>query len=83
MTSVSPDGEKMAVGTLWGGILEIYSLRDGLELQRTGYFIEPDFIAHSGYGEMTENTRFGFIDIDVTDDLIYTVIDGETYPLRR
>ena len=82
MTSVSPDGEKMAVGTLWGGILEIYSLRDGLELQRTGYFIEPDFIAHSGYGEMTENTRFGFIDIDVTDDLIYTVIDGETYPLR-
>ena len=82
MTSVSPDGEKMAVGTLWGGILEIYSLRDGIELKDVEYFIEPDFIAHSGYGEMTENTRFGFIDIDVTDDLIYTVIDGETYPLR-
>ncbi len=82
ITSVSPDGRKMVIGTRWGGIMEIYSLKDSIRLETTRYFIEPDFIAHQGWGEMTENSRFGFIDIDVTDNLVYTVIDGETYPLR-
>lgn len=82
MVSVSPDGERMAIGTSWGCVLELYSIKDNLQLENVEYLIKPDFIAHNGYGEMTENTRFGFIDIDVTDDLIYTVIDSETYPLK-
>ncbi len=79
IVSISPNGRNLAIGTLWGGILEIYSLEEGLELKNVKYFIKPDFIAHSGYGEPNEKTQYGFRDIDASNEYIYSVINGEVY----
>ena len=79
IVSISPNGRNLAIGTLWGGILEIYSLEEGLELKNVKYFIKPDFIVHSGYGEPNEKTQYGFRDIDASNEYIYSVINGEVY----
>lgn len=73
--SVSPDQTKLAIGTIWGGILETYSLDEGIRHLSTGYFTKPDIIAGNAPG-FTDETILGFADIYATNDLIYTSYDG-------
>ena len=83
MVSVSPDGERMAIGTSWGCVLELYSIKDNLQLENVEYLIKPDFIAHNGYGEMTENTRFGFSDLYTSDSFIYSVLSNKAFSAKK
>ncbi len=73
--SVSPDETRLAIGTIWGGILETYSLDDGIEHINTGYFAKPDIITGEAPG-FTEETVLGFSDIYATNDKVYTSFDG-------
>ena len=83
MVSVSPDGERMAIGTSWGCVLELYSIKNNIQLENIEYLIEPDFIAHNGYGEMTDNTRFGFSDLYTSDSFIYSVLSNKAFSAKK
>lgn len=73
--SVSPDERKLAVGTVWGAILETFSLEHGIEPLATRYFVEPNFNVGAAPG-ISENTVSGFADVYADDDRIYASYDG-------
>ena len=74
--AVSPDGRRLAVGTLTGGILETFSLERGIEPLATRYLVEP----HVNTGEafaFDEREVNCFVDLFATRDRIYAPYDGE------
>ncbi len=79
--TVSPDGTKMANGSLFGSILEIFDLTEGIRLRDRSYFIEPDF-PHNEVGTITsfENLVFGFGAMTSSDDRIYAAYTGTADP---
>lgn len=83
IVSISPDGEKMSIGTSWGCVLELYSIKNNIQLENIEYLIEPDFIAHNGYGEMTDNTRFGFSDLYTSDSVVYSVLSNKAFSAKK
>lgn len=76
--TLSPDETRMAIATSLGGILEIFSLDDGIiENTATKYFIEPDFdVKENGGYSFNENTVESFNDLTSTEDKIYAVFGG-------
>lgn len=79
--TISPDGTKMANGSLFGSILEIFDLTEGIRLKDRSYFIEPDF-PHNEVGTITsyETLVFGFGSMTSTNDRIYAAYTGSTDP---
>ena len=76
--AVSPDEEKFVITTSVGGILEIFSMRDGeLKNITTKYFIEPDF-SMEGNIYNYDNLIYSFSDLCATDDAIYAAYGGES-----
>lgn len=73
--SVSPDERKLAVGTVWGAILETFSLEHGIEPLATRYYVEPNFNVGAAPG-INEKTISGFADVYADDDRIYASYDG-------
>ena len=76
--AISPDKSRFAVGTLWGAVLETYSMGvDSISRLYTGYFAEPEFDAvHLSLAE-NEHTVFGFRDLYAENDRLYAVYNGE------
>ena len=76
--AISPDKSRFAVGTLWGAVLETYSIGvDSISRLYTGYFAEPEFDAvHLSLAE-NEHTVFGFRDLYAENDRLYAVYNGE------
>lgn len=79
--TVSPDGTKMADGSLFGAILETFDVDGSIRLRKRAYFIEPDF-PHNEVGTITsfENLVFGFGSMTSSDDRIYASYNGTTNP---
>ena len=77
---ISPDGKHLAIGLRLGCILETFEL--GTEIRRTGlkYHIKPE-VTISKNGNSTDinydNTIWGFGDIELSDNYIYTSYDGK------
>lgn len=79
--TVSPDGTKLADGSMFGAILETFDLRDGITLRRVAYFVEPDF-PHTDDGRITsfEGVTFGFGALASSDRRIYACYNGTDDP---
>lgn len=78
--SISPDRQKMAVGTLYGGILELFDLSGNIELRTLEKFYPPIIQCLSGAIQNTEETIWGFSTLCTTDDKIYSVLIGDKNP---
>lgn len=73
--SVSPDERRFAVGTVWGAILETFSLEKGIDPIATRYFVEPNLNIGPSPG-LNERTVSGFADIYAGNERIYGSYDG-------
>lgn len=78
--SISPDKKKMAVGTLFGGVLESYDLSKEIKIKETRMFYPPIFEFNSGAIRHTGETIWGFSALCATDDKLYTVLIGDKDP---
>lgn len=87
---VRKDGKKVAVGTKYGAILEIYNVESNpamIELENVNYIVEPDYTyseTKNGQAIETviqgnENTIYGFKYLYSTDNYIYALYYGEKY----
>ena len=74
--TVSPDGKKMALApSSWGGILEFFSLEDGIENRKTEYMFSPGVRSPDGMNiELTEDAASGFQDLYATDERLYGAV---------
>lgn len=78
-TELSPDRSKMVVCTLYGGIMETFSLKNGkikLQRQRGFYPIIADSDGSMFNIMPNDNTVYGFSSVCSTNDQIYTVLIG-------
>lgn len=81
--TVSPDKAKMAIGSAYGAILEIFDIEGGFNPASVRYFIEPDYLSKDGeLRGFNENTVTCFTDAWSSDSHIYTTYD-ETPLLSR
>lgn len=80
--SVSPDGTKYVCGTLYGGIIEIFHIKDNnsINLAESKYFYKPLFQINNGTINLSENTIFGFRHIYATNDYFYATLFGISNP---
>lgn len=76
-TDYNPKNGIYAMATQLGEALEIYNLKTQTHNVIYGPAGEPQFIAKGGEGFPTGIK--GFVDIQVTDDYIYTVFDGMSW----
>lgn len=79
--SVSPDEHRLAVGTVWGAVLETFSLEEDIEPVCTRYFVEPNIDLGAAPG-INEKTISGFADLYAGNDRIYASYDGITKVLE-
>lgn len=78
---MSPKGDKMVCASIYGAILEFFSLeRNRIELDRVVGFIKPVYTTDKNgfFKLLPEQTVFGFLDLCVTDNYIYTIYCGDT-----
>lgn len=76
--TVSPDGSRMAFGTSFGAIMEIFDLEDNrIRLHNISYVIEPAF-SHDKLGNPTsyDDITFGFGPLCSSADRIYAAYNG-------
>ena len=78
--AVSPERDKLVIGTSLGAVLETYSVDDRIVLLAMGYFAEPDFEYVPGSYDWNERTVLGFNDIFADEEWLYTSYDGEVNP---
>ena len=79
--AMSPGKDRFVTGTSWGGILEVFSIGDGIRKTYSGYYVEPTLdLSPEGFISPwpNENTILGFNDIFATSSRLYTVFDGKT-----
>ena len=79
--AMSPAKDRIATGTMWGGVLEIFTIEDGIRKTYSGYYVEPTLgLSEGGFISPwpNENTILGFNDIFATSSRLYTVFDGKT-----
>lgn len=77
----SPSKDKMATGTLYGGILEIFHLSDSsISLSDVYRFYEPSVSFSSGDLIPKKDMKYGFSAMSATDDVIYSVLIGDSDP---
>lgn len=76
--AVSPDGSKMVMGSSVGMVLEVFSLKDRIELTSVRKFMEPK-ITPNEYGyERRPDSVYGMEYLKAYEDGIYALYDGET-----
>ena len=83
--AMSPGKDRFVTGTSWGGILEVFSIGDGIRKTYSGYYVEPTLdLSPEGFISPwpNENTILGFNDIFATSSRLYTVFDGKTASLQ-
>ena len=69
--AISPNGEHLAIGTLYGGVLELYSLSsNNISHMATRRFIEPKIM------DATLSAELGFVYMTATKDYIFTITNG-------
>ncbi len=78
--AVSPERDKLVIGTSLRAVLETYSVDDRIVLLAMGYFAEPDFEYVPGSYDWNERTVLGFNDIFADEEWLYTSYDGEVNP---
>ena len=78
--AVSPDCKKMVVGTLYGGVLELFDLSKGIELKAIRKFYPPVVQYLSGTIQNTKETVWGFSALCATDEKVYSVFIGDKNP---
>lgn len=78
--SLSPDKQKMAVGTLFGGVLEIFQLSNSIKLSAIRYLYPPKVNFSDGALRPTNETIYGFSSLCATDSLLYSVLIGGKDP---
>lgn len=66
--TVSPDRSRFAIATIFGALLETYSVKNGIEQIAVGRFARPDLDSRKEI--------VGFSDLYATDRKIYTAYDG-------
>lgn len=76
--AASPNGERFAVTSSLGGILETFSVENGtIKNLSTRYFVEPDFKIEGNryvYDDLTD----AFCDLYADDEVIFAAFGGET-----
>lgn len=77
LTTVSPNRQKMAVGTLYGAYLEIFNLSKNIEQTTIRQFYPPIAQYESGVLKGTSGTIYGFSSLYATDNYIYSVLIGD------
>lgn len=80
IVSLSPNKKKMAVGTLYGGVLELYDISNEINIRETRMFYPPIFELHAGVIRNTKETIWGFSAMCANDDRLYTVLIGDKNP---
>ncbi len=81
LSAVSPDGTKMAQGTIIGSIMQIFGLGESeIELLAERRESEPVFSVTKGQIGFLPETIFGFAGLQATDDNIYATILGVANP---
>lgn len=78
--SISPKGDRLAIGTVYGGILELFSIGSDIKRVGRGIFYEPKVDLVDGNMRPRDDTVFGFADIEATNDEVYAVLMGTTDP---
>ena len=78
--SLSPDKKKLAVGTLWGGILETFQISDRITPIATQQFYPIDIRFEDGAVRSTEQTIYGFTSLLAFDSRIYGIWIGDKNP---
>ncbi len=80
--SVSPDCQHLVCGSVWGGLLELYTLPD---LNITGYMrlIDPAVSINRGSIELTDKTTTGIRDIVAKNEGFYAVIGADVFFLEN
>ncbi len=82
--ALKPDGQKMVSATTFGGIMEIFDIKNN-KIKRTVLkrFYKPVYYVKNRdskipYIHPTEKTIIGFSDLNCTDDAIYVILNPET-----
>jgi len=78
VAEISPDGKHFVVGSIWGAILELYSLPD-LTQNNVLWLVDPALEINNGL-RLTDCTTAGLRDIEARDDCFYAAI-GTKVPL--
>lgn len=77
----SPSFERMATGTLYGGILEVFRLGDKeISLIGCSKFYEPKVNLGSGDIQPETGMKYGFSSICASEEQIYAVLIGDEDP---
>lgn len=80
---VSPDRTKMAVGTMYGGVLEVFDLTgNAIKEVAARRFYPPVVHYEPGIIRNTPETVYGFSHLYATDRYIYSVLIGGKDPNR-
>lgn len=76
IAALSDDSKTVAIGTSCGAILEIFSIQSNkIKAEYTGKF-SPVLMLDDNIGIDTDNTNYGFADIDVVNGNIITAFHG-------
>lgn len=80
--SISPNSQHLICGSVWGGLLELYSLPD---LRNTDFMrlVDPAVSIDRGGIELTDKTTSGLRDIVAKDTGFYTVIGADVFFLEN
>ena len=78
--SLSPDKKKLAVGTLWGGLLETFQISDQITPVSTQCFHPIDVRIEAGAVQPTEQTVYGFTSLLAFNNRIYGIWIGDKNP---
>ena len=77
----SPSKNKMATGTLYGGVLETFDLSStSISLSGVYRFYEPLVSFKAGELVPATDMKYGFSAMCATDDVIYSVLIGDSDP---
>lgn len=74
--SISPDSKKMAVGTVYGGGLEIFDIQGDIENTCTRRFYPPQYPSQENAKKGKFETPFCFTNITSTNKYIYGIWNG-------
>lgn len=78
---VTPSGTNAVIASVWGGILEIYTLPD-LDLVKVLRLVDPALMFGNA-PDVTENTTAGVRDIYTTDDCFYVSLGADVKLLEN
>ena len=78
LADISPDRKHLAIGLGIGCVLETFEISSEIKCTGLKYFIKPEMPITSSNGELNyDNTIWGFGDIEISDNYIYTTYDGK------